>query len=42
MAVVFVGKADLPRRGARAASLAERLDRWDDAYPDPYLGPHWP
>lgn len=39
--VIFVRKADLPRRGALAAHLAERLDRWSSAHPDPYLGPHW-
>lgn len=40
--VVFVRKADLPRRGALAVHLAERLDRWAEANPEPYLGPHWP
>lgn len=40
--VVFVAKRDFPRRGALAAHLAQRLDRWADANPDPYLGPHWP
>lgn len=39
--VVFVRKADLPRRGALAHHLAVRLDRWAEANPDPYLGPHW-
>ena len=39
--VVFVRKRDLPRRGALPHHLAERLDRWADANPDPYLGPHW-
>jgi predicted nuclease of predicted toxin-antitoxin system len=39
--VVFVRKADLPRRGALPHHLAERLDAWADANPDPYLGPHW-
>ena len=39
--VVFVSKADLPRRGALSHHLAERLARWAEANPDPYLGPHW-
>ena len=39
--VVFIRKADLPRRGALARHLAVRLDRWADANQDPYLGPHW-
>ena len=40
--VVLVRKADLPRRGALPAHLADRLQAWADATPDPYLGPHWP
>lgn len=40
--VVFVRKSDLPRRGALAARLAQRLDRWAATHPDPYHGPHWP
>lgn len=40
--VLFVRKADLPRRGALAAHLADRLHRWAETHPDPYLGPHWP
>jgi predicted nuclease of predicted toxin-antitoxin system len=39
--VVFVRKADLPRRGALPHHLAERLHTWAEANPDPYLGPHW-
>ena len=39
--VVFVRKADLPRRGALPHHLAERLDAWAEANPDAYLGPHW-
>jgi predicted nuclease of predicted toxin-antitoxin system len=39
--VVFVRKADLPPRGGLPHHLAERLHRWGQAYPDPYLGPHW-
>ena len=38
--VVFVRKGDLPRRGALPNRLAERLHRWAEANPDPYLGPH--
>jgi predicted nuclease of predicted toxin-antitoxin system len=39
--VVFVRKADLPRRGALPHHLAERLNSWAEANPEPYLGPHW-
>jgi predicted nuclease of predicted toxin-antitoxin system len=39
--VVFVRKTDLPRRGALAVHLAERLDSWSKAEPEPYVGPHW-
>ncbi len=39
--VVFVRKADLPRRGALPHRLAQRLHAWAEANPDPYLGPHW-
>lgn len=39
--VVFVRKADLPRRGGLPVHLAGRLQRWAEANPDPYLGPHW-
>jgi predicted nuclease of predicted toxin-antitoxin system len=39
--VVFVRKGDLPRRGALAYRLAERLHAWAESNPDPYLGPHW-
>ena len=39
--VVFVRKADLPRRGALPQHLAKRLDAWAEANPDPYLGPQW-
>jgi hypothetical protein len=38
---VFVRKADLPRRGGLSVHLAERLHRWAEANPDPYVGPHW-
>lgn len=40
--VVFVRKTDLPRRGALAHHLAERLHTWAAGHPDPYLGAHWP
>jgi predicted nuclease of predicted toxin-antitoxin system len=40
--VVFVRKTDLPRRGALAGHLAERLHSWATTHPDPYLGAHWP
>lgn len=40
--VVFVRKTDLPRGGALAGHLAERLHTWAATHPDPYLGPHWP
>jgi predicted nuclease of predicted toxin-antitoxin system len=40
--VVFVRKADLPRRGALPAHLARRLDAWAQTHRDPYLGPYWP
>jgi predicted nuclease of predicted toxin-antitoxin system len=39
--VVFARKGDLPHRGALPQRLAERLHRWAEANPDPYLGPHW-
>jgi len=39
--VVFVCKADLPRRGALPHHLAARLHAWAQANPEPYLGPHW-
>jgi predicted nuclease of predicted toxin-antitoxin system len=40
--VVFVRKADLPRRGALAGHLGKKLDGWARAHPEPYLGPHGP
>ena len=39
--VIFVRKADLPRRGALPHHLADRLDDWAQANSDPYVGPHW-
>lgn len=40
--LVFMLKKNLPAGGAQAAALAKALDRWAQANPDPYLGPHWP
>jgi predicted nuclease of predicted toxin-antitoxin system len=40
--IVFVRKTDVPRRGAPAAHLADKLDAWSRANPHPYIGPHWP
>ena len=40
--LVFVLKRNLPAGGGQAAALAEVLDRWANANPDPYVGPHWP
>lgn len=40
--VVFVRRADLPRRGALAMHLANKLTTWAAACPDPYVGLHWP
>ena len=39
--VVFVRKADLPRRGSLATHLARRLLAWAKANQHPYVGPHW-
>ena len=39
--VVCVLKARLPARGM-AVRLAELLDKWAAAHPDPYIGLHWP
>ena len=41
-AVVFVRKSSFPAGGALPAHLAEHLDRWAKANPDPYGGLHWP
>lgn len=40
--LVFVLKRNLPAGGGQAGALAKILDRWAQANPDPYLGPHWP
>ena len=40
--LVFVRKADFPKRGALAAHLAARLHHWSIQHPEPYLGAHWP
>lgn len=40
--VVFVRKLSFPAGGALPAHLAEHLDLWAEANPDPYEGLHWP
>jgi hypothetical protein len=40
--LVFVLKRNLRAGGAQAVGLAKVLDRWAQANPEPYLGPHWP
>lgn len=40
--LVFVLKKSLRVGGGQASALAEVLDRWARAHPDPYIGPHWP
>jgi Domain of unknown function (DUF5615) len=40
--LVFVLKKNLPAGGGQAAALAKALDRWAQAYPEPYVGPVWP
>jgi predicted nuclease of predicted toxin-antitoxin system len=40
--VVFVRKADFPRRSSVATRLAKHLHTWSEAHPEPYLGLHWP
>jgi hypothetical protein len=42
LVVVFVRKRDLPAGGAQASALAQRLQRWAEDNPRPYLGHHWP
>lgn len=42
VALVFVLKRSLPAGGGQAVALADRLDGWARANPDPYLGHHWP
>ena len=42
LVLVVVLKKNLPSGGAQAAALADVLDRWIDANPDPYVGHHWP
>lgn len=41
LVLVCVLKSRLPS-GGMANRLAELLDGWARANPDPYLGPHWP
>jgi hypothetical protein len=40
--VVLVRKSSFPAGGALPAHLAEHLDQWATANPDPYEGLHWP
>lgn len=40
--LVFVLKRNLPAGRRQAAALAAILNRWAEANPEPYLGPHWP
>ena len=40
--LVFILKRNLPAGGGQAAALAEVLDRWAQANPEPYVGHHWP
>ncbi len=42
LVLVCVLKRKLPSGGAQAHALAELLDRWTTANPDPYVGQHWP
>jgi hypothetical protein len=42
VAVVFVRRSSFPAGGALPAHLAEHLDQWAEANPDPYEGLHWP
>jgi hypothetical protein len=42
LVLVVVLKKNLPSGGAQAAALADVLDRWIEANPDPYVGHHWP
>ncbi len=40
--LVFVLKRSLPSGKRLAPALAELLDRWAGANPEPYVGSHWP
>ena len=40
--LIFVPKNRLPSGGAMNAALADLLDRWATANPEPFIGPHWP
>ena len=42
VSVVFVHKPTFPPGGALAVHLADHLNTWAAANPDPYVGPHWP
>lgn len=39
--IVFIRKADLPRRASLASHLARSLLTWAKTHEDPYIGPHW-
>ena len=40
--IVCISKVGLPDGSALGPALAQRLDAWARANPDPYPGPHWP
>lgn len=42
LVLVCVLKVRLPIWGAQASVLAQLLDRWALANPEPYVGHHWP
>ena len=42
LVLVFILKERLPSDSAQAAALADVLQRWALANPQPYVGPHWP
>jgi hypothetical protein len=42
LVLVVVLKKNLPGGGAQATALADVVDRWIEANPDPYVGHHWP
>lgn len=41
LVLLFVLKARLPASGIHV-HLADLIDGWARANPDPYVGPHWP
>ena len=42
LVMIVVLKRNLASGAAQAAALADVLDRWMEAHPDPYRGHHWP